>query len=54
MAIEALQTGTIPAVQQVAGNIITVNTETAAGLGADYSMFADMAESLVEVTTTED
>lgn len=35
------------------GGIITVNTETAAGLGIDYSMFADMGE-LVEVTTTED
>ena len=35
------------------GGIITVNTETAAGLGADYSMFGSMGE-LVEVTTTED
>ena len=35
------------------GGIITVNTETAAGLGADYSMFGSMGE-LVEVKTTED
>ena len=35
------------------GGIITVNTETAAGLGADYSMFKDMG-TLVEVQTTED
>ena len=35
------------------GGIITVNTETAAALGADYSMFADMGE-VVEVTTTPD
>ena len=35
------------------GGIITVNTETAAALGADYSAFADMGE-LVEVTTTKD
>ena len=35
------------------GGIITVNTETAAALGLDYSLFADMGE-LVEVTTTED
>ena len=35
------------------GGIITVNTETAETIGADYSMFADMGE-LVEVTTTED
>ena len=33
------------------GGIITVNTETAKAIGADYSVFADMGE-LVEVTTT--
>lgn len=37
-----------------AGDIITVNTETAATLGADYSAFKEMAKELVEVTTTED
>lgn len=35
------------------GGIITVNTETAEALGADYSMFSDMGE-VVEVVTTED
>ncbi len=35
------------------GGIITVNTETAAKLGADYSMFASMGQ-LVEVETTEE
>ena len=35
------------------GGIITVNTDTAAGLKADYSVFAQMAQ-LVEVTTTKD
>ena len=35
------------------GGIITVNTETAADLGLDYSVFEDMGE-LVEVITTED
>ena len=35
------------------GGIITVNTETAAALNADYSMFAGMGE-VVEVVTTED
>ncbi len=35
------------------GGIITVNTETAETLGADYSMFADFGE-IVEVITTED
>lgn len=33
------------------GGIITVNTETAATIGADYSVFADMGE-IVEVTTS--
>ena len=36
---------------KVSGGIITVNTETAAALGADYSVFADMGDP-VEVTTT--
>lgn len=35
------------------GGIITVNTETAAALNVDYSMFAGMGE-VVEVVTTED
>jgi putative ABC transport system substrate-binding protein len=35
------------------GGIITVNTETAETLGADYSMFNDMGE-VVEVVTTVD
>ena len=35
------------------GGIITVNTETAAALGIDYSAFNDMGE-VVEVTTTEE
>ena len=35
------------------GGIITVNTETAAALNIDYSVFESMGE-LVEVTTTEE
>ncbi|MCI8464382.1 MAG: ABC transporter [Lachnospiraceae bacterium] len=35
------------------GGIITVNTETAEGLGIDYSVFKDMGE-LIEVQTTEE
>ncbi len=35
------------------GGIITINTETAAAAGADYSAFAGMGE-LVEVVTTEE
>ena len=37
----------------VDGGIITVNTETAATLGINYSIFHDMGE-VVEVVTTED
>ena len=35
------------------GGIITVNTETAQALSADYSVFKDMG-TLVEVITTEE
>ena len=35
------------------GGIITVNTETAAALGIDYSVFNDMG-TVVEVQTTEE
>ena len=35
------------------GGIITVNTDTAAALGVDYSMFRDMGE-VVEVTTSKE
>ena len=35
------------------GGIITVNTETAAALGVDYSVFKDMGQ-VVEVTTSKD
>ena len=35
------------------GGIITVNTETAAILGIDYSAFASMANTVVEVKTGE-
>jgi putative ABC transport system substrate-binding protein len=33
------------------GGIITVNTDTAAKLNLDFSVFAEMANTLVEVTT---
>ena len=41
-------------VYQMPGDTITVNTETAEPLGADFSMFEGMAENLVTVTTTLD
>ena len=54
LALEVLQTGEIPEFVTVAGDIITVNTETAAALGVDYAVFNDMGSSLVEVQTTQE
>lgn len=54
MAIECLQTGVIPEYHVMEGGIITVNTETAAALGLDYSVFNDLGAILNEVVTTED
>ena len=52
MAVDALLSGTVPADYYVMeGGVITVNTETAAALGMDYSAFNDMAATVVEVTT---
>ena len=53
MALDILETGVVPAYHVMDGGIITVNTETAQTLGADYSMFSDMGQ-VVEVATTED
>ena len=54
MAIEYLTTGKLPGFHLMDGGIITVNTETAASLGAEYDMFRDMANEVREVVTTED
>ena len=54
LAVQVLQTGEIPEYITVSGDIITVNTDTAKTLGADYSMFADMGSRLVEVQTTQE
>ena len=53
MALDILETGVVPAYHIMDGGIITVNTETAAALGIDYSAFNDLAGQVVEVTTTE-
>ena len=53
MALAVLESGTVPAYALMEGGIITVNTETAAILDIDYSVFAEMG-TLVEVVTTED
>ena len=52
MALDILETGTVPEYHVMDGGIITVNTETAAGLDLDYSAFNDLAGTVVEVETT--
>ena len=52
MALDILETGTVPEYHVMDGGIITVNTETAAALDLDYSSFNDLAGTVVEVETT--
>ena len=51
MAVDILLVGDIPEYHVMDGGIITVNTDTAAKLGIDYSVFKDMAGTVKEVTT---
>ena len=53
MVVDAMASGNLPAFHVMDGGIITVNTETAAILGIDYSVFASMANTVVEVKTGE-
>lgn len=53
MAMDILLGGAVPEYHVMDGGIITVNTETAATLGIDYSAFASMANTVVEVKTGE-
>lgn len=53
MAMDILLGGAIPEYHVMDGGIITVNTDTAAALGLDYSAFSGMANTVVEVTTVE-
>ena len=53
MAVEILLGGEVPAYHVMDGGIITVNTETAAALGLDYSTFSTMANTVKEVVTGE-
>ena len=53
MAIDALLNGAFPTFHVMAGGIITVNTETAATLEIDYSVFSTMAGTVKEVKTGE-
>ena len=51
IAFEILQGGAIGDFHVMEGGIITVNTETAASCGMDYSVFKDMANTVNEVVT---
>ena len=53
MAFDILTGGAVPEYHVMDGGIITVNTETAKALGIDYSVFSNMANTVVEVTTAE-
>ncbi|MCD7854947.1 MAG: ABC transporter substrate-binding protein [Clostridiales bacterium] len=57
MAIDILVNGADPSetpVMMLDNGIATVNTETAEAIGLDYSMFADLCDSLVETKTAEE
>ena len=51
MLVDILATGEVPEFHVMDGGIITVNTETAAALNIDYSVFSTMANTVVEVAT---
>ena len=51
MAFDILMGGKIGDFHVMDGGIITVNTDTAAAIGVDYSVFASMANTINEVTT---
>ena len=53
MAVDILLGGAVPEYHVMDGGIITVNADTAAKLGIDYSVFKDMAGTVKEVTTQE-
>lgn len=54
IAFDVLMGGEVGQFQVMDGGIITVNTETAAALGIDYSLFAQMANTVKEVTTAQE
>ena len=54
MAFDILMGGEIPEFHVMDGGIITVNTEVAAQLGIDCAPFADMANTVKEIVTTEE
>ena len=54
MAVDILLGGEMPEYKVMDGGIITVNTETAEALGIDYAVFSEMANTVVEVVTSEE
>jgi len=54
MAMDFLLNGKAPAHHVMEGGIITVNTDTAAALGLDYSVFNSMANTVLAVSTIVD
>ena len=50
MAMDILLGGQIPECHVMDGGIITVNADTAKQLNLDYSVFSEMANTVVEVT----
>ena len=53
MAMTVMLDGKVPEHHVMEGGIITVNTDTAAALGLDYSVFNSMANTIIEVTTAK-
>ena len=53
MAMDILLGGDVPEFQKMDGGMITVNTDTAAAVNVDYSVFSTMANTVVEVKTGE-
>ena len=53
MAMDVLLTGNVPEFHVMSGGIITVNTDTAAALGLDYTVFNSMANTVITVETAE-
>ena len=54
MAMDVLLTGNVPEFHVMEGGIITVNTDTAAALGLDYTVFNTMANTVLAVTSVVD
>jgi len=53
MAFDILEGGAVPEFHVMDGGIITVNTDAAAAMGIDYSVFSTMANTVTEVTTAK-